>query len=68
MSKEIVVDIKRCEKIKDNILGYSFLVLVLILLGIFLVILVGMVIYYVFIDYYLLILDERKFVGFENFI
>lgn len=68
MSKETVVDIKRREKIKDNILGYSFLAPALILLGIFLVIPVGMVIYYTFTDYYLLTPDERKFVGFENFI
>lgn len=68
MSKETVVDTKRREKIKDNILGYSFLALALILLGIFLVIPVGMVIYYAFTDYYLLTPDERKFVGFENFI
>lgn len=68
MSKETVVDTKRREKIKDNILGYSFLAPALILLGIFLVILVGMVIYYTFTDYYLLTPDERKFVGFENFI
>ncbi|MDS2848810.1 sugar ABC transporter permease [Streptococcus pneumoniae] len=68
MSKETVVDTKRREKIKDNILGYSFLAPALILLGIFLVIPVGMVIYYTFTDYYLLTPDERKFVGFENFI
>lgn len=68
MSKETVVDTKRREKIKDNILGYSFLAPALILLGIFLVIPVGMVIYYAFTDYYLLTPDERKFVGFENFI
>ncbi|HGQ3481713.1 TPA: carbohydrate ABC transporter permease [Streptococcus pneumoniae] len=68
MSKETVVDTKRREKIKDNILGYSFLAPALILLGIFLVISVGMVIYYTFTDYYLLTPDERKFVGFENFI
>ncbi len=68
MSKETVVYIKRREKIKDNILGYSFLAPALILLGIFLVIPVGMVIYYTFTDYYLLTPDERKFVGFENFI
>lgn len=68
MSKETVVDTKRREKIKDNILGYSFLDPALILLGIFLVIPVGMVIYYTFTDYYLLTPDERKFVGFENFI
>lgn len=68
MSKETVVDAKRREKIKDNILGYSFLAPALILLGIFLVIPVGMVIYYAFTDYYLLTPDERKFVGFENFI
>lgn len=68
MSKETVVDTKRREKIKDNILGYSFLAPALILLGIFLVIPVGMVIYYAFTDYYLLTPDERKFVGLENFI
>ncbi|VSE45671.1 ABC transporter permease [Streptococcus pneumoniae] len=68
MSKETVVYTKRREKIKDNILGYSFLAPALILLGIFLVIPVGMVIYYTFTDYYLLTPDERKFVGFENFI
>ncbi|HGQ0866607.1 TPA: carbohydrate ABC transporter permease [Streptococcus pneumoniae] len=68
MSKETVVVTKRREKIKDNILGYSFLAPALILLGIFLVIPVGMVIYYTFTDYYLLTPDERKFVGFENFI
>lgn len=68
MSKETVVDTKRREKIKDNILGYSFLAPALILLGIFLVIPVGMVIYYTFTDYYLLTPDERKFVGLENFI
>ncbi|VNN18668.1 ABC transporter permease [Streptococcus pneumoniae] len=68
MSKETVVDTKRREKIKDNILGYSFLAPALILLGIFLVIPVGMIIYYTFTDYYLLTPDERKFVGFENFI
>ena len=60
MSKETVVDTKRREKIKDNILGYSFLAPALILLGIFLVIPVGMVIYYAFTDYYLLTPDERK--------
>ncbi|MDS2975384.1 sugar ABC transporter permease, partial [Streptococcus pneumoniae] len=58
MSKETVVDTKRREKIKDNILGYSFLAPALILLGIFLVIPVGMVIYYTFTDYYLLTPDE----------
>ena len=68
MSKETVVDTKKREKIKDNILGYSFLAPALILLGIFLVIPVGMVIYYAFTDYYLLTPDERKFVGLENFI
>ncbi|WP_271207661.1 carbohydrate ABC transporter permease, partial [Streptococcus pneumoniae] len=68
MSKETVVYTKRREKIKDNILGYSFLAPALILLGIFLVIPVGMVIYYAFTDYYLLTPDERKFVGLENFI
>ncbi|VMP51133.1 ABC transporter permease [Streptococcus pneumoniae] len=68
MSKETVVYTKRREKIKDNILGYSFLAPALILLGIFLVIPVGMVIYYTFTDYYLLTPDERKFVGLENFI
>ncbi|HFB2046234.1 TPA: sugar ABC transporter permease, partial [Streptococcus pneumoniae] len=52
MSKETVVDTKRREKIKDNILSYSFLAPALILLGIFLVIPVGMVIYYAFTDYY----------------
>ncbi|MGX7329364.1 carbohydrate ABC transporter permease [Enterococcus bulliens] len=52
---------------KENIIGYSFLAPALILLGTFLIIPVGMVIYYSFTDYYLLTPDQRQFIGFENF-
>ena len=45
---------KKRQKLKENLLGYGFLSPALILLLIFLVIPVGMVIYYAFTDYYLL--------------
>jgi fructooligosaccharide transport system permease protein len=58
---------KRKPTLKENLLGYSFLMPALILLTIFLLIPVGMVIYYAFTDYYLLTPDARTFVGLENF-
>ena len=58
---------KKKERLKENIMGYSFLAPALILLFIFLVIPVGMVIYYAFTDYYLLTPEDRKFVGLQNF-
>ena len=66
--KEIVMAQKKRQKLKENLLGYGFLSPALILLLIFLVIPVGMVIYYAFTDYYLLTPDERKFVGLANFV
>ena len=55
------------KKFKENLLGYGFLSPALILLFIFLIIPVGMVIYYAFTDYYMLAPDERKFIGLDNF-
>ena len=58
---------KKRQKLKENLLGYGFLSPALILLLIFLVIPVGMVVYYAFTDYYLLTPNERKFIGLANF-
>ena len=54
MSETKKVETKKKERLKENIMGYSFLAPALVLLFIFLVIPVGMVIYYAFTDYYLL--------------
>ena len=67
MSEKNKVETKKKERLKENIMGYSFLAPALILLFIFLVIPVGMVIYYAFTDYYLLTPEDRKFVGLQNF-
>lgn len=53
--------------LKENVAGYSFLLPALILLMVFLLIPVGMVVYYAFTDYYLLTPNERAFVGLDNF-
>lgn len=53
--------------LKENLMGYGFLAPALILLTIFLIIPVGMVIYYAFTNYYLLSPDARTFIGLENF-
>ena len=58
---------KKRQKLKENLLGYGFLSPALILLLIFLVIPVGMVVYYAFTDYDLLTPNERKFIGLANF-
>ena len=68
MSETKKVETKKKERLKENIMGYSFLAPALVLLFIFLVIPVGMVIYYAFTDYYLLTPEDRKFVGLQNFI
>ena len=67
MSEKNKVETKKKERLKENIMGYSFLAPALVLLFIFLVIPVGMVIYYAFTDYYLLTPEDRKFVGLQNF-
>ncbi|OTN89541.1 ABC transporter permease [Enterococcus sp. 7E2_DIV0204] len=53
--------------VKENLVGYSFLAPALILLTIFLLIPVGMVVYYAFTDYYLLTPNNRQFIGVDNF-
>lgn len=58
---------ERKPTLKENLIGYSFLAPALILLATFLIIPVGMVIYYSFTDYYLLTPDQRQFIWFDNF-
>lgn len=55
-------------KSKDTLIGYSFLLPALILLGLFLILPTIMTIYYAFTDYYLLTPDQREFVFLDNFI
>lgn len=55
-------------KSKDTMIGYSFLLPALTLLGLFLILPTIMTIYYAFTDYYLLTPDQREFVFLDNFI
>lgn len=55
-------------KSKDTLIGYSFLLPALTLLGLFLILPTIMTIYYAFTDYYLLTPDQREFVFLDNFI